>query len=95
MRRLADRAAARPAARRADARSVLRAELVGLVVLVVVSEAWKAVVLGGQSPHQVVITPALDALPAFLDQFALGMGLAVAERLDRAARERPAMGAAL
>jgi peptidoglycan/LPS O-acetylase OafA/YrhL len=60
-----------------DARSVLRSELIGLLVLVIVSEAWKLVVLGGQSPHQVVITPALDALPAFLDQFALGMGLAV------------------
>jgi peptidoglycan/LPS O-acetylase OafA/YrhL len=60
-----------------DAGSVLRSEVIGLVVLVIVSEAWKAVVLGGQSPHQVVITPALDALPSFLDQFALGMGLAV------------------
>lgn len=60
-----------------DARSVLRVELAGLVALVIMSEAWKAVVLGGQSPHQVVITPALDALPAYLDQFALGMGLAV------------------
>jgi peptidoglycan/LPS O-acetylase OafA/YrhL len=56
---------------------VLRSELIGLLVLVIVSEAWKAVVLSGQNPHQVVITPALDALPAFLDQFALGMGLAV------------------
>ena len=58
-------------------RSVFRPEIVGLVALVVVSEAWKAIVLAGQDPHQVVITPALDALPAFLDQFALGMGLAV------------------
>jgi peptidoglycan/LPS O-acetylase OafA/YrhL len=61
-----------------DARSVLRSEVVGLIVLVLVSEVWKAVVLSGQSPRQVVITPALDALPSFLDQFALGMGLAVA-----------------
>jgi peptidoglycan/LPS O-acetylase OafA/YrhL len=60
-----------------DPRAVLRTELIGLLVLVIVSEAWKAVVLAGQSPHQVVITPALDALPSFLDQFALGMGLAV------------------
>jgi peptidoglycan/LPS O-acetylase OafA/YrhL len=52
-------------------------ELVGLLVLVVISVAWKAAVLSGQDPHQVVITPALDALPSFLDQFALGMGLAV------------------
>lgn len=58
-------------------RGVWRAEIVGLVALVAVSEAWKAIVLAGQDPHQVVITPALDALPAFLDQFALGMALAV------------------
>jgi peptidoglycan/LPS O-acetylase OafA/YrhL len=55
----------------------LRSEVIGLIVLVIASEAWKAVILSGQSPHQVVITPALDALPSFLDQFALGMGLAV------------------
>ncbi|MGH2892339.1 MAG: acyltransferase family protein, partial [Solirubrobacteraceae bacterium] len=73
MRRLAGRG--RRGAR--DPRSVLRTEIIGLIVLVVVSEAWKAVVLGGQSPHQIVITPALDALPSFFDQFALGMGLAV------------------
>jgi peptidoglycan/LPS O-acetylase OafA/YrhL len=60
-----------------DRRARLRWEVVGLLMLVVVSEAWKAIVLAGQDPHQVVITPALDALPAFLDQFALGMGLAV------------------
>jgi peptidoglycan/LPS O-acetylase OafA/YrhL len=59
------------------ARPAWGAEIVGLVALVVISEAWKAIVLAGQDPHQVVITPALDALPAFLDQFALGMGLAV------------------
>ena len=76
MRRLAMRARRTSDAER-DARSVLRSELIGLAVLVLVSEAWKLVVLGGQSPHQVVITPALDALPAYLDQFALGMGLAV------------------
>ncbi len=76
MRRLAMRGRRTGDAER-DARSVLRSELIGLAVLVLVSEAWKLVVLGGQSPHQVVITPALDALPAYLDQFALGMGLAV------------------
>ena len=59
------------------ARSVWGAEVLGLLALVVISEAWKAIVLAGQDPHQVVINPALDALPAFLDQFALGMGLAV------------------
>ena len=68
-------------------------ELIGLVVLVIVSEAWKAVVLGGQSPHQVVITPALDALPSFLDQFALGMGLAVVSAWIEQRGTRSAMGA--
>jgi len=64
-----------PARSRRDA---LRCELLSLLVLVVISEVWKGVVLAAQnSPHQVVITPLLDALPAFLDQFALGMGLAV------------------
>ncbi len=33
--------------------------------------------LWGGDPHQVVITPSLLALPAYFDQFALGMGLAV------------------
>ena len=55
----------------------LRREILGLITLVVISAVWKAAVLSGQDPHQVVITPALDALPTFLDQFALGMGLAV------------------
>jgi peptidoglycan/LPS O-acetylase OafA/YrhL len=55
----------------------LRWEVIGLVVLVVISEVWKGLLLANANPHQVVITPALDSLPAFLDQFALGMGLAV------------------
>lgn len=55
----------------------LRAELAGLLVLVVISEAWKGVVLAGTDPQQVVITPMLIALPAYFDQFALGMALAV------------------
>ncbi len=55
----------------------LRAELVGLAALVLASSAWKAAVLAGTDPHQVEITPMLIALPAYLDQFALGMALAV------------------
>jgi peptidoglycan/LPS O-acetylase OafA/YrhL len=58
-------------------REALRWELLGLLALVVISEIWKALLLARGNPHQVVITPALDSLPAFLDQFALGMGLAV------------------
>jgi peptidoglycan/LPS O-acetylase OafA/YrhL len=58
-------------------RDALGWEVAGLVALVVISEIWKGVLLANGNPHQVLITPALDALPAFLDQFALGMGLAV------------------
>lgn len=60
-----------------DPRTGLRTELAGLLVLVLISEAWKAGVLAGGNPHQVVISPLLDALPSYLDQFALGMGLAL------------------
>ncbi len=72
---------------RPDAR--LRSELVGLVALVIISEAWKGVVLGRGDPHQIVVSPALDALPAFLDQFALGMGLAVIGAWVELRHERP------
>ena len=54
-----------------------RTEALGLAGLVAVSVAWKVVVLGAGSAEQVRITPLLLALPAYLDQFALGMGLAV------------------
>jgi peptidoglycan/LPS O-acetylase OafA/YrhL len=55
----------------------LRAEVAGLAGLALLSIAYKLVVLSGSDPQQVVITPWLIALPAYLDQFALGMGLAV------------------
>jgi peptidoglycan/LPS O-acetylase OafA/YrhL len=58
-------------------RGGLRAELGGLLVLVVIAEAWKAAALAGGNPHKVDISPLLDALPGYLDQFALGMGLAL------------------
>jgi peptidoglycan/LPS O-acetylase OafA/YrhL len=63
-----------PARRRSAA---LRSEVLGLVVLVLISEAWKGILLARGNPHQVVITPTLDALPAYFDQFAVGMGLAL------------------
>ena len=66
--------------RRIPARSrsaVLRSEVIGLLVLVVISQIWKALVLAGGNPHQIVVTPMLDALPSFFDQFAVGMGLAL------------------
>ncbi len=41
------------------------------------SLVWKIAVLSGMDAHQIRVTPLLIALPAYLDQFALGMGLAV------------------
>jgi peptidoglycan/LPS O-acetylase OafA/YrhL len=68
----------------------LRTELMGLGALVAVSEAWKAAVLASGDPAKVHIDPALLALPAYFDHFALGMGLALLtvwiERRGRAPR---------
>ena len=41
------------------------------------SLAWKAAFVWSGSPDQVVLSPWLHSLPAYLDHFALGMGLAV------------------
>lgn len=64
----------------------LRAEVIGLGVLFAISVAWKVVVLATGPQNQIRVTPELLALPAYLDQFALGMGLAV---LTLWLRERP------
>ena len=61
--------------RRTDGQT-LRLELAGLVVLVVVSYAWRLYVLQFQA-HTPYYRLATVWLPAFLDLFALGMGLAV------------------
>jgi peptidoglycan/LPS O-acetylase OafA/YrhL len=58
-----------------DRVGVMRAEIAGLIALVVVSEVWKWVEISGET--RVAVTPWLDTLPAYLDHFALGMGLAV------------------
>lgn len=55
----------------------LRAEAIGLAALFTISVAWKVVVLATGPQAQIRVTPELLALPAYLDQFALGMGLAV------------------
>jgi peptidoglycan/LPS O-acetylase OafA/YrhL len=55
----------------------VRTEAAGLVALVAASEVWKVAVLAGGDPEQVHISPALLALPAWWDHFAIGMGLAV------------------
>ena len=55
----------------------LRGEAIALVALAAASLAWKVVVLALGPQRQIRVTPELLALPAYLDQFALGMGLAV------------------
>jgi peptidoglycan/LPS O-acetylase OafA/YrhL len=54
-----------------------RAEAVALALLFAAGVLYKLVVLGSGNSAHVVITPALVALPAYFDQFALGMMLAV------------------
>ncbi len=62
---------------RASARARLRTELVAVGALIAVGVLYKLVVLSGADPDAVRITPALVALPAYFDQFGLGMLLAV------------------
>lgn len=57
-------------------RSRLKIELAGLAVLVVVSTAWKLVVIEGM-PTPLGFKPTIVALPVYLDVFAVGMGFAV------------------
>ena len=52
----------------------LGAELAGLGVLVAVAAAWKLALVSGE---RVEVGPWLLALPAYLDHFAAGMGLAI------------------
>jgi peptidoglycan/LPS O-acetylase OafA/YrhL len=55
----------------------LRAEVAGLAGLAAFSVVWKVAVLSGMNAHKIRVTPLLISFPAYLDQFALGMGLAV------------------
>jgi peptidoglycan/LPS O-acetylase OafA/YrhL len=59
-------------------RASLRVQAWALVGLAAASLAWKAAFVWTGSPRQVVDSPWLHSLPAYLDQFALGMGLAIA-----------------
>ena len=61
----------------ADRRARLRTEFWALAVLVVASLAYKVVLMGGLGTHVIRVDAQLIALPAYLDQFALGMLLAV------------------
>jgi peptidoglycan/LPS O-acetylase OafA/YrhL len=65
----------------------VRSEFAAVGVLIAVGIAYKLVVLSQADPDAVRITPALLALPAYLDQFGLGMLLAVAT-VALAGRER-------
>jgi peptidoglycan/LPS O-acetylase OafA/YrhL len=62
---------------RGDRRARMRAEIAAVAGLVVVGFFYKLGVLVAQDSHAVTITPALVALPAYLDQFGLGMLLAL------------------
>jgi peptidoglycan/LPS O-acetylase OafA/YrhL len=58
-------------------RAGLRAETLGVAFLFCFSIVWTLVVLSQGNSHNVHLKPELVALPAYLDHFALGMGLAV------------------
>jgi peptidoglycan/LPS O-acetylase OafA/YrhL len=58
-------------------RATPRQEAWALVGLALASLAWKGAFVWSGSASKVVITPWLNSLPAYLDQFALGMGLAL------------------
>ena len=55
----------------------VRIELIGLVVMILISVTWRYTVLQFQHGHSSYWHLATIWLPAFLDLFALGMGLAV------------------
>jgi peptidoglycan/LPS O-acetylase OafA/YrhL len=76
---------------RAEPRRVVRQELVALVLLWLLSLGYKAWALAQAGPDDLNNAPYLQPLPNFLDQFAIGMALAVltvhwerAKRLPRA-----------
>jgi peptidoglycan/LPS O-acetylase OafA/YrhL len=55
-------------------RRALQAQVAGLVLLVVASETWKLIGMAGTTRY-VATGPWLTTLPAYLDQFAVGMAL--------------------
>jgi peptidoglycan/LPS O-acetylase OafA/YrhL len=81
------RVGARAAGNRA---AILRQEALALAGLFAFSLLWQVVVLWNGPAEQVVVTPYLQALPAYLDHFALGMGLAVLVAWLEERRTRPA-----
>jgi peptidoglycan/LPS O-acetylase OafA/YrhL len=59
-------------------REALRVQIIALFVLVAASEAYKAIVFATGAVGNARISPALVSLPGYLDEFGLGMALAVA-----------------
>jgi peptidoglycan/LPS O-acetylase OafA/YrhL len=71
-------------------RASLRRQAWALAGLAAASLAWKVAFVWSGSPRQVVDSPWLHSLPAYLDQFALGMGLAILSLSPRRVR-RPVL----
>ncbi|GAC1312630.1 MAG: hypothetical protein NVSMB12_02970 [Acidimicrobiales bacterium] len=68
-------------------RAPLRAEITGIVALVIASEAWKVAIYWGRpNPHNIQGS----WLPAYLDLFAIGMGIAVWSARRPRVAEQPA-----
>ncbi len=84
MRRVGARASGRSA--------VLRTEVIGLLVLFAAGVAWKVAFAGSAPSFAHATSVKAYVLPAFLDHFALGMGLAVAS-VAVATAERPSLDA--
>ncbi len=79
-------------ARRSEART-FRLELIGLGVLMAISFVWRFTVLQFQDHHSPYFRLATIWLPAYLDLFALGMGLAVVSAwMHHRGRETPWLG---
>ena len=60
-----------------EPRRIVRQELLALALLWCASLAWKLWAVGHVSPSSLTSPPFLQSLPTFLDQFAVGMALAV------------------
>lgn len=61
----------------AGPRTRLRNDAIAVGLLIAASVTYSFAIFAGQPPHKIVITPAVDSLPGFLDQFGMGMALAV------------------
>jgi peptidoglycan/LPS O-acetylase OafA/YrhL len=72
----------------------LRTEWIGIAALFIVGTTWNALVLSAHDPSLPSSQPFLLSFPAFLDQFAIGMGLAVlVTSVEANDQPRPWLGA--